>query len=116
MGPILPFLFVYGKQLGISADIMGYITAVLPILYLISKPIFGFIMDFFRNHRKILFICLVIGSSLSFVLLYFLPQSSESLQISNTKVTKKTKNPSQIQCKKNSFPRVIALYLISGFK
>ncbi|KAG6795283.1 major facilitator superfamily domain-containing protein 6 [Apis mellifera caucasica] len=43
MGPILPFLPVYGKQLGISALIMGSITAILPILFLIAKPTFGFL-------------------------------------------------------------------------
>lgn len=47
MGPILPQLSVYGKQLGVSADVMGYITSVLPIIYVIAKPIVGYIADYF---------------------------------------------------------------------
>lgn len=72
MGPILPYLSVYGKQLGISPLVMGSVTGILPVLYLPSKPLFGFLVDYFRNQRKIIFICLLIMGSLSLVLLYFL--------------------------------------------
>lgn len=47
MGPILPQLAVLGKELGIAADVMGYITAILPILYVIAKPAFGLLADYF---------------------------------------------------------------------
>lgn len=47
MGPILPQLSVYGKQLGVSPDVMGYITSVLPIIYVIAKPIVGYVADYF---------------------------------------------------------------------
>lgn len=47
MGPILPQINVLGKQLGISADIMGLITSVLPILYILAKPAVGYLMDYF---------------------------------------------------------------------
>lgn len=47
MGPILPQINVFGKQLGISADVMGFVTSVLPILYVLAKPIFGFVIDYF---------------------------------------------------------------------
>ncbi|CAG5076595.1 Similar to Mfsd6: Major facilitator superfamily domain-containing protein 6 (Mus musculus) [Cotesia congregata] len=73
MGPILPYLSVYGKQLGISPLVMGSVTGILPVLYLLSKPVFGFLVDYFRNQRKLIFICLLIMGSLSLVLLYFLP-------------------------------------------
>ncbi|KAF7995224.1 hypothetical protein HCN44_004696 [Aphidius gifuensis] len=75
MGPILPFLPVYGKQLGVTPDVMGMITGVLPILYFIAKPIVGFILDYFHNQRKLIFIGIIIGSSLSFSLLYFTPNN-----------------------------------------
>lgn len=47
MGPILPQLPVLGKELGIGADVMGYITAILPVMYVIAKPAFGFLADYF---------------------------------------------------------------------
>ncbi|XP_034952172.1 major facilitator superfamily domain-containing protein 6-A [Chelonus insularis] len=74
MGPILPFLPVYGKQLGISAMAMGTVTAVLPILYFLSKPIFGFLVDYFHTKRKTIFIGILVSGSLAFVLFYFLPK------------------------------------------
>lgn len=47
MGPILPQINVFGKNLGISADVMGLITSVLPILYILAKPAVGYLMDYF---------------------------------------------------------------------
>lgn len=73
MGPILPFLPVYGKQLGISALIMGSITAILPILFLIAKPTFGFLVDYFYTWRKTIFIALLAVTSGCFICMYFLP-------------------------------------------
>ncbi|XP_031843125.1 major facilitator superfamily domain-containing protein 6 [Nomia melanderi] len=73
MGPILPFFPVYGKQLGISALVMGSITAVLPILFLIAKPAFGFLVDYFDSRRKTIFVILLAGTSISFICMYFLP-------------------------------------------
>lgn len=48
MGPILPFTVVFGKQLGISEIVMGTITAVMPLLFLLAKPAFGYIADYFQ--------------------------------------------------------------------
>ncbi|KOC59868.1 Major facilitator superfamily domain-containing protein 6-B, partial [Habropoda laboriosa] len=73
MGPILPFLPVYGKQLGISAIIMGSITAILPILFLIAKPTFGFLVDYFHTWRKSIFIMLLATTSCCYIFMYFLP-------------------------------------------
>lgn len=47
MGPILPQINVFGKSLGISPDVMGYITSVLPILYVLAKPAVGYLIDYF---------------------------------------------------------------------
>ncbi|XP_011164629.1 major facilitator superfamily domain-containing protein 6 [Solenopsis invicta] len=73
MGPILPFLPVYGKQLGVSPLIMGSITAILPILFLIAKPAFGFVVDYFRTWRKLIFIVLLAVTSSCYIFMYFLP-------------------------------------------
>lgn len=47
MGPILPQTNVFGKELGISPDVMGLITSVLPILYVLTKPAVGYLIDYF---------------------------------------------------------------------
>ncbi|XP_014208100.1 major facilitator superfamily domain-containing protein 6-B [Copidosoma floridanum] len=73
MGPILPFLPVYGKQLGVSPFVMGIITAVLPLLFFLAKPSFGFIVDRYRTHRRAIFIALLASTSACYVLMYFLP-------------------------------------------
>ncbi|KAG7200607.1 hypothetical protein KM043_001165 [Ampulex compressa] len=73
MGPILPYLPVYGKQLGVSPLVMGSITAVLPILFLIAKPVFGFLVDYFRNWRKSIFVMLLGTTSACYIFMYFLP-------------------------------------------
>ncbi|KAG5308416.1 MFSD6 protein, partial [Acromyrmex insinuator] len=74
-GAIFPFLSVYGKQLGISSLIMGSIGAILPILFMIAKPIFGFIMDYFQTQKKLIFMTLLTVSSSCYILIYFLPSS-----------------------------------------
>lgn len=74
MGPILPFLPVYGKQLGVSPLIMGSITAILPILFLIAKPAFGFVVDYFRAWRKLIFMALLAITSSCYIFMYFLPE------------------------------------------
>lgn len=73
MGPILPQLSVYGKQLGVPPLIMGTVTGILPIIFLIAKPIFGFLADRYRNHRKHLFISLIIAMGVLYSGLYFVP-------------------------------------------
>lgn len=47
MGPILPQINVFGKELGVSPDIMGFIMSFLPILYVLAKPAIGFLIDYF---------------------------------------------------------------------
>jgi MFS family permease len=78
LGPILPFLNVFGKQLGVSEMVMGSITAVLPILFLVAKPLFGLIVDYFQEHRKTVFMGLLCAMSMCYVLLYFIPQPDGS--------------------------------------
>lgn len=74
MGPILPQFPVLGKELGISSAVMGSIMGVMPFMYLLSKPLFGMIVDVYRDFRKIIFIMLIIVSTVSFALLGFIPE------------------------------------------
>lgn len=73
MGPILPQLSVYGKEMGVSPVVMGSVTGILPLAFLIAKPIFGIIVDVYRDYRKAIFLSIIITMSLSYALLYFIP-------------------------------------------
>lgn len=76
MGPILPYLPVLGRQMGVSPSVMGAIYSVLPILALVGKPTFGLLVDYFQRQRKLIFIGIVMFMSSCFAILYFLPASS----------------------------------------
>lgn len=69
MGPILPYLPVMGKQLGVTEVVMGLLLSVIPILFFLAKPTFGFILDYFQTQRKTVFISLIIATTLFFSLL-----------------------------------------------
>lgn len=73
MGPILPQIPVFGKELGISSEIMGSVTGILPIAFLIAKPAFGMIVDIYRERRKHIFILLILIMTLSYALMNFIP-------------------------------------------
>lgn len=81
MGPILPFLPVYGKQLGVSPIVMGSVTAVLPILFLIAKPVFGFLVDHFYTWRKSIFVALLTITSGCYICIYFVPAIPNQISI-----------------------------------
>ncbi|XP_075165042.1 major facilitator superfamily domain-containing protein 6 [Haematobia irritans] len=83
MGPILPQISVIGKQFGISPEVMGYIMCILPVMYVIAKPMFGFVADYFAHFRKFIFIALIVGMTLSYAAFYFIPQPHGSFFIPN---------------------------------
>ncbi|XP_023165159.2 major facilitator superfamily domain-containing protein 6 [Drosophila hydei] len=86
MGPILPQLSVIGKQIGIPPDIMGYITAVLPILYVLAKPLVGFLADYFLHLRKFIFMTLIVIMTLAYGGFYFLPNAAHPIELNETNV------------------------------
>lgn len=53
MGPILPQVNVFGKELGVSPDVMGLITSILPIMYILAKPAVGYLIDAFPVGRRL---------------------------------------------------------------
>lgn len=99
-GPILPYLTVYGKQLGISEVVMGSITAVVPITFILAKPIFGFLADYFYNRRKFIFMGLIMSMSLFYLCLYFIPPVNLELKYSNSGL-KELNNSSMVRIFKN---------------
>ena len=54
MGPILPQINVFGKQLNIGPDVMGLITSVLPLMYVLAKPVVGYLIDYFTVRSPVL--------------------------------------------------------------
>lgn len=52
---------------------MGTITAVVPLTFLLAKPVFGFIADYFYEKRKFIFMSLIMSMSLFYLGLYFVP-------------------------------------------
>ncbi|EDW91966.1 major facilitator superfamily domain-containing protein 6 [Drosophila yakuba] len=81
MGPILPQLAVIGKQIGVPPDVMGYIMAFLPLLYVLAKPLVGFLADYFTSLRKFIFIILILIMTLAFAGFYFLPDNSHFIPL-----------------------------------
>lgn len=65
MGPILPQISVFGKYLGIPADVMGLITCVLPLMYILAKPLVGYLADYFP-------VCVLLNISFKIKFIYFL--------------------------------------------
>lgn len=104
MGPILPQLTVFGKQLGLAPDVMGLITSILPILYVVAKPIVGFVIDYFtviiiltflslwllhflsapQHMRKIIFMLIILITALSYSGFYFVPTDQGPAAINST--------------------------------
>ncbi|GBM03868.1 Major facilitator superfamily domain-containing protein 6-B [Araneus ventricosus] len=72
MGGVMPFMPVLAKGLGISAMAVGIAFTVTPFCVLFSKPLFGYITDFFQNIKLVVFL-LVCVTSLSYISVIFLP-------------------------------------------
>lgn len=73
LGPLLPQMNVFGRQLGVSPAAMGMVTAVLPLLWAAAKPLFGYVVDYWPAHRKLVFMMLISTMTGSYCCLWFLP-------------------------------------------
>ncbi|KAL0852793.1 hypothetical protein ABMA27_012600 [Loxostege sticticalis] len=73
LGPLLPQMNVFGRQLGVSPAAMGVVTAVLPLLWAAAKPLFGYVVDYWPAHRKLVFMLLITIMTGSYCCLWFLP-------------------------------------------
>ena len=87
LGPILPFISVIGKQLGISEVAMGMIYAVVPAFYFPAKVLFGFIMDCFVRQRTCIFTTTVYLMGCFYLLIYFVPHIPLQKKIATNDVT-----------------------------
>ncbi|GFT15714.1 major facilitator superfamily domain-containing protein 6 [Nephila pilipes] len=80
---IYPYIFVYAKQLGITADAIGYITAILWCVTVFSRPILGGLTDHFQKFKLVL-ICMVLASIVSDLGLSFIPQPQSQQDLNST--------------------------------
>ncbi|CAL1299105.1 unnamed protein product [Larinioides sclopetarius] len=60
---VLPFITVYAKQMGISADIIGLIMAILCCLTVISRPLIGSIADHLQKLKLVMITLIFIDIS-----------------------------------------------------
>ncbi|KAM3956874.1 major facilitator superfamily domain-containing protein 6-like [Aphomia sociella] len=77
LGPLLPQMNVFGRQLGVSPGVMGLVTAVLPLLWAAAKPLFGYVVDFWPARRKLVFMLLITVMTGSYCCLWFLPMPEQ---------------------------------------
>ncbi|GFU91815.1 major facilitator superfamily domain-containing protein 6-B [Trichonephila clavipes] len=92
---IFPYIFVYAKQLGITADVIGYITATLWCVTVLTRPVLGGLADHFQKFKLVL-TCMLLASVVSGLGLSFIPQPQQ--QASNS-----TTNSSVICLQNNSY-------------
>lgn len=65
-GVIVPLIYPYGKQFGITEETLGLLTASFSIAQFFATPIFGSLSD--KYGRKPLLVISLIGTCISFVL------------------------------------------------
>lgn len=70
--PLMPFLPVFAKQLGVSQVGVGIMYTILPFIGLVSKPLFGFLSDKFKI-GKILFLLTITFTGLLFSAICLIP-------------------------------------------
>ncbi|GFY57556.1 major facilitator superfamily domain-containing protein 6 [Trichonephila inaurata madagascariensis] len=92
---IFPYIYIYAKTLGITADVVGYITATLWCVTVLTRPILGVLVDYFQKFKLVL-TCLLVISVASALGLSFIPQPPQ--QASNS-----TTNSSVICFQNNSY-------------
>lgn len=72
MGGVMPFMPVMAKGLGISATAVGLVFTIVPFCVFFSKPLFGFLTDYFKNIKLIVFL-LACVTSVSYLSTIFIP-------------------------------------------
>uniref|UniRef100_A0A8D8X0H2 Major facilitator superfamily domain-containing protein 6 n=1 Tax=Cacopsylla melanoneura TaxID=428564 RepID=A0A8D8X0H2_9HEMI len=75
LGPILPSVFVMGKQMRISQMVLGIVNFVLTLLIMLGKPLVGYLSDLFHRQRKIVFLSMLIILMIAFSLLNWIPNN-----------------------------------------
>ncbi|GIY75122.1 major facilitator superfamily domain-containing protein 6-A [Caerostris darwini] len=96
---VYPYISIYAKQLGITADVIGYITAGLWCSTVISRPILGGLADHFQKFKLVIVCMLMISVSTNLGLSFIPqpPQDTTSNSTTNTSAVCYQNNSYQIQ-------------------
>ena len=78
--PVLPFLMVFGIQLGVPVQELGILYALMRISIVLIKPLLATAADAFPAFRKAIFLSLLALMTTCFTAIYFI----ESIEDSNT--------------------------------
>jgi len=70
IGSLVPFFNVYLQQTGLNGQQIGLLSALLPLVALISSPVWGALADRWQIHRQVLALCAFVSGGIS---LLFLP-------------------------------------------
>ncbi|CAL1274891.1 unnamed protein product [Larinioides sclopetarius] len=81
---IFPYVYIYAKQLGITADIVGYITASIWCITVLSRPMIGGLADHFHKKFKLVLISLTVMSIITDLGLSFIPQAPRERSSNST--------------------------------
>jgi len=73
MAALYPYLPVYYRQLGLGGEQIGILTAAVPLINLVSGPLWGWLADSRQRHKQVLILSLV--SVAVFGVLLALPRS-----------------------------------------
>lgn len=70
IGSLVPFFNIYLQQQGLNGQQIGLLSAVLPLVALVSNPLWGALADRWQIHRQVLALCAFVSGGIS---LLFLP-------------------------------------------
>ncbi|WAQ98165.1 MFSD6-like protein [Mya arenaria] len=59
-GTLLPFIPVYMRQLGLSAEETGIIYGVMPFVAFFVRPLIGVLADKIQRHKAVLIVCVLL--------------------------------------------------------
>ena len=70
---VKPFLPVFYRHVGMSAEQTGMILGLQPVARLIGAPLFGGLADKYRKHRVVMVLMCIVSTALSFSLVFVSP-------------------------------------------
>jgi PPP family 3-phenylpropionic acid transporter len=73
MAALYPYLPVYYRQLGLSGEQIGVLTATVPLINLLSGPMWGWLADSYQQHKRVLVLSMLTVGALGTLLI--LPRS-----------------------------------------
>ncbi|GBL93483.1 hypothetical protein AVEN_59683-1 [Araneus ventricosus] len=91
-----PYMAIFAKQMGVTADVIGYTAAAFGCITVITRPIIGALADHFQKFKLVL-ICMLFVSISTDIGLSLIPQPARQ------KTSNFTTNTSEICYQNNSY-------------